>query len=97
MSWRGSQAYGFGAKGKGKGKGRFLGTPDARVPVPDQAKGVIIGRGGETIKSLQAVPGIQNVQLQDSDLLIFGTPAAVREVRVSLRRTVPWRDTVPPA
>jgi len=87
-SSRSSRWRGRGRGGqKGKGRGSDSGATTC-LPVPSSLVGMIIGRGGETVKRLAAESGArievakeQAEGSEERDIYITGTPECVEEAR----------------
>ncbi|CAO3564340.1 unnamed protein product [Mortierella alpina] len=77
---------GYGGGGGGGGGGGYQSTPPVTMTVPQESIGLVIGRGGETVKQLQ-IQSRAKIQVQQVDpsvpppaertINLFGPPEAV--------------------
>jgi len=83
-----------GSKGRGKGFGKVSFHPRRAVDcsismqVPDGAAGLIIGSKGCYIKELQAIQGIEYVELQGGKVDIGGTSKAVEDAQMKIQAKI---------
>jgi len=83
----------MGGKGKGRGKGRGSSAFMCSLDIPPQAVGPVLGPGGQTIKTLQAMEGIDYVSVSDGEVLIGGRlPEAVDKVKDHIQALIHRSD-----